>query len=83
MECFNMSESTVLRTFKRITGYSASEYQMRRRMLAATDELTSTDKSVTQIAYDMGFNDSNYFSRSFRRFTGITPTAYRKRFSKK
>ena len=83
MECFNMSESTVLRTFKRITGYSASEYQMRRRMLAATDELTSTDKSVTQIAYDMGFNDSNYFSRSFRRFTGITPTAYRKRFAKK
>lgn len=83
MECFNMSESTVLRTFKRITGYSASEYQMRCRMLASMDELAATDKGITQIAYDMGFNDSNYFSRSFRRFIGMTPTAYRKRFSEK
>ena len=75
-----MSESSVLRTFKRITGYPPFVFQMRLRIFAAINELTSTDRSITQIAYDTGFNDSNYFSRMFKKFTGISPKEYKEKF---
>jgi AraC-like DNA-binding protein len=78
---FNISESTILRAFKHSTGYSPLEFQMRQRIFAAINELVSTNRDITQIAYDMGFNDSNYFSRCFKKFTNLTPTEYRRQFS--
>ncbi len=75
-----MSESTVLRTFKRITGYPPFVYQMRLRIFTAINEITSSNKNITGIAYDVGFNDSNYFSRMFRKFTGFSPSEYKKKF---
>lgn len=80
MDFSSMSESSVLRTFKRITGYPPFEYQMRQRMFSAINELISTDNDITQIAYDTGFNDSNYFSRCFKKFISMTPSEYRKQF---
>ena len=80
IETGNMSESTVLRTFKRITGYPPFEYQLRQRMFAAIDKLIYTDWDITQIAYDVGFNDSNYFSRYFKKFINMTPRDYRLKF---
>ena len=82
MDYASMSESSVLRTFKRITGYPPFEYQMRQRMFAAVNELISTDREITQIAYDTGFNDSNYFSRCFKKFINMTPREYRDEFKK-
>ncbi len=83
MEYSNMSESSVLRTFKRITGYPPFEYQMRQRMFAASRELIDTKLDITQIAYDVGYNDSNYFSRCFKKFMNMTPRDYRSQFGKK
>ncbi len=83
MEYSNMSESSVLRTFKRITGYPPFEYQMRQRMFAASRELSDTKLDITQIAYDVGYNDSNYFSRCFKKFMNMTPRDYRSQFGKK
>ncbi len=77
----NMSESSVLRTFKRITGYAPFVYQNRLRMFDASNQLTQTNKTVTEIAYDLGYNDSNYFCRCFRKFMNMSPTEYRKHFS--
>jgi len=34
---------------------------------------------VTEIAFDVGFNDSNYFTRQFRKVTGLSPRDYRLR----
>lgn len=76
----NMSESTILRNFKRITGYPPFEYQMRQRMFAAIQKLIYTDWDITQIAYDVGFNDSNYFSRCFKKFINMTPKEYRQKY---
>ncbi|MBR4726431.1 MAG: AraC family transcriptional regulator, partial [Clostridia bacterium] len=36
-----------------------------------------TDESIQQIARETGFGNQNYFSRAFRRETGMTPTDYR------
>lgn len=82
MEVSNMSESTVIRTFKRITGRTPSEFQMWQRVVSAMNELANTQKDITHIAFDMGFNDSNYFSRCFKKFVNLTPRDYRKQFGK-
>ncbi len=77
-----MSESSVLRTFKHITGYAPFVYQLRLRMFATTSALIETSEDITSIAYRIGFNDSNYFSRYFKKFVGISPREYRKKFHK-
>ncbi|MCR5607003.1 MAG: helix-turn-helix domain-containing protein [Treponema sp.] len=76
-----LSESSILRTFKRVTGYPPFVYQNRIRMFAAINDLISTNKDITQIALDTGFSDSNYFSRSFKKFMKMTPTEYRTQFA--
>ena len=72
-----LSASSMLRTCKRVTGCSPAEYQKKLRMLSAIDDLVQSDKSVTQIALDAGYNDSNYFSRLFKKFANLTPSEYR------
>jgi AraC-like DNA-binding protein len=77
-----MSESHVLRSFKQYLGCSPFRYISRLRLSAATDALIQTDKSITEIALDLGFNDSNYFTRSFRKHLGLSPREYRYRYLK-
>ena len=72
-----LSASSMLRTCKRVTGCSPTEYQKKLRMLSAIDDLVQSDKFVTQIALDAGYNDSNYFSRLFKKFVNLTPSKYR------
>ncbi|MCR5217759.1 helix-turn-helix domain-containing protein [Treponema sp.] len=81
MEIGAMSESSVLRAFKHLTGYSPFVYQNKLRMLYATTALAESSTDITTIAYQCGFNDSNYFSRSFKKFVGMTPSEYRQKFS--
>ena len=40
--------------------------------------LYTTDKTVKEVAYTLGFSDQNYFIRMFRKVTGITPQEYRR-----
>jgi AraC-like DNA-binding protein len=75
-----MSESHVLRLFKRYLGCPPFQYINRLRLTEAADELTQTDKSITEIALDLGFNDSNYFSRLFRKNLGLSPREYRNKY---
>jgi len=75
-----MSESHVLRVFKQYLDCSPFQYISRLRLDAATDALIQTDKSITDIALDLGFNDSNYFSRLFCKHLGLAPREYRKKY---
>jgi len=75
-----MSESHVLRLFKRYLGCPPFQYINKLRLTEAADELTQTDKSVTDIALDLGFNDSNYFSRLFKKHLGLSPREYRNKY---
>jgi AraC-like DNA-binding protein len=75
-----MSESHVLRSFKQYLGCSPFQYINRLRLSAATDALIQTDRSITEIALDLGFNDSNYFTRSFRKHLGLSPREYRYKY---
>jgi len=75
----HMSESSLLRAFKKITGTSPLDYHLKKRIEKACELLVDKDQSITMIAYDTGFNDSNYFSRQFKKIKGETPRTYRKR----
>ena len=77
-----MSESHVLRVFKQYLGYSPFQYINRLRLSTAADTLIQTDKSITEVALDLGFNDSNYFTRLFRKYQGLSPREYRKKYLK-
>jgi len=77
-----MSEGHFIRTFKRAFGLSPIEFLIRHRILKACVLLTDTDQPITTIAFDTGFNDGNYFSRQFRKTSGISPSEFRRRNSK-
>jgi AraC-like DNA-binding protein len=49
------------------------------RINRACSLLRHTDKQITEIAFEVGFNDSNYFTRQFRKTTGLAPRDYRMR----
>jgi AraC family L-rhamnose operon transcriptional activator RhaR/AraC family L-rhamnose operon regulatory protein RhaS len=73
-----MSVSTLLRRFRTATGSSPVEFLLRLRLERAREILSTTDRRITDIAFDCGFRDSNYFTRQFKRHTGLSPRAYRR-----
>jgi AraC-like DNA-binding protein len=74
-----LSRSQFDRQFRRLYGTAPREYLLRTRVRAACRRLRETDDPVTAIAIDTGFYDHSHLSRTFRRFTGSSPTLYRKR----
>lgn len=74
-----MSESTLLRTFRRATGRTPVEYLLRLRIRRACELLRRTEMNITEIAFETGFQDSNYFSRQFRLIMNKSPRDYRNR----
>lgn len=65
------------RLFKEYTYVTFYDFLMHRRMQAAKVLLTDTEKSVTEIAFQAGFNNLTSFTRSFKNMTGQTPSDYR------
>jgi AraC-like DNA-binding protein len=56
---------------------STLQYILNRRMLEAKRLLTVSQRSIQEIAFDIGFEDSSYFARIFRKQVGITPNEFR------
>ncbi len=74
-----VSEAHFIRTFRATFGETPHRYLQRRRVERSMFLLRETDRSVTDICYDVGFSSLGTFSRTFREIMGETPTAYRKR----
>lgn len=80
LECskvVGMSYSYFSRTFKNVTGKTFSEFLEDIRLDNAKKLLLTTDKSVAEIAFDSGYNDTCYFIAEFRKKSGITPKQFR------
>jgi AraC-like DNA-binding protein len=73
----HLSVNQFLRLFREATGHSPIAYQIRLRILKAAELMRETSCRVTEAAYAVGFNDSNYFSKQFRKVMGFSPRAYR------
>jgi DNA-binding LacI/PurR family transcriptional regulator len=74
-----LSKFQFIRVFENMFGSSPIEYFRRIRINKALQLMTIRGKSITDIAYETGFPDSNYFSRAFKKTLQITPREYRKR----
>lgn len=72
-----LSKNGIIAIFKRMYHTTPIQYINTLRVYRAEDLLRSTDMSITQIALECGFNDSNYFTRTFRAINGMTPRDFR------
>ncbi|NQU44489.1 helix-turn-helix domain-containing protein [bacterium] len=75
----HMSQTSLTRNFRQMLGRSPIDYLIGLRLSRAQVLLQGTDLSVTEIAFRVGFGDSNYFSRQFRKTMGMTPSDFRHR----
>ena len=75
-----ISSEHLSRTFKKEMGVGFSDFVTMVRLQNAENMLKSQDdKSISEIAYSCGFNDSNYFSDKFKKVYGISPLKYSKK----
>lgn len=73
----HFSRSYISHTFKKHNGISICEYLCNIRLSHAEALLTSTNLSISAVASEVGFNDSNYFSKLFHEKYGASPKNYR------
>ncbi len=67
------------RMFKDYTGVSPAQYQAQLRLSKAKEMLTGSSRNVSEIAYELCFENAGQFSTFFRKKVGVTPTEFRKR----
>ncbi|HUX14285.1 MAG TPA: helix-turn-helix domain-containing protein [Spirochaetia bacterium] len=72
-----ISPSYFLNLFKKETGTTFVDHLTAVRIEAAKQLLLTSDSSITQIAFDVGFNSSNYFSSIFRKLVGVPAKEFR------
>ena len=75
-----LPERTFKRRFTNATGYAPLEYVQRLRIEDAKRRLERTEAAIDEIGWKVGYEDAAFFRRLFKRTTGLTPGAYRKRF---
>lgn len=75
---FGYSVPHFCRKFKDATGTSPMKYLMMYRLESACKKIVTEDRSISDIALEYGFSDSNYFARCFKKHFGIPPVKYRK-----
>ncbi len=73
----NLSKSHFLNIFKKTTKTTPLLYQKLLRMEKACSLLTQSDMSISNISYNCGYNDSNYFTRQFKSVMKVSPKKYR------
>ena len=64
--------------FKEEIGITPAEFISQQKIERAKTLLTTTDASITELAFDLGFSSSNYFCAAFKKQTGISPFQFRK-----
>jgi transcriptional regulator GlxA family with amidase domain len=74
-----LAERTFKRRFTEATGFAPIDYVQRLRIEDAKRRLERTDAPADEISWKVGYEDAAFFRRLFKRVTGLTPGAYRRR----
>lgn len=78
----NMSASYTCTYFKNETGTTLNQYILEYRMKKAKQLLADPRNKISDISYKVGYSDGNYFGKSFRKYTGVSPSEYREQVIK-
>ena len=76
-ESIGLSRSSFFKKLKSLTGFAPVDLVKEVRLAKAAKLIETTDDSITEIAYSVGFRDSGYFGKCFRKKYGMTPKEYR------
>ena len=76
-EACYVSRSVLQRKLKQLMGVTPIDFMREARLKHACKMLRTTDLTVSDVAYQCGFNDPKYFSRCFRQSVGMSPTEYK------
>ncbi len=77
-----MSKRNFMRNFQAAMGNSPIAHLVQLRVNRAAALLRRTDHTVTEVAFQVGFSDGNYFTRQFRKLLGVTPSQYRQQHAR-
>ena len=73
-----MSPFHFLRLFGSVLGVTPHQYLVRSRLRRAARLLAAEERSITDVALDVGFGDLSNFVRTFHRAAGVSPRAFRR-----
>ncbi|HLT86372.1 MAG TPA: two-component regulator propeller domain-containing protein [Sphingobacterium sp.] len=79
----NMSRTVIYTKLKALTGQNLSTFIRLIRLKKASRLITETQMNVSQVAYEVGFNDLKYFRESFKELYKVTPSEYKKQHQKR
>lgn len=77
VSCTGFSLAHIRDVFHKQTGKTLSRYIQERKIANAAQELLCTDKEILEVALSYGYSGRDVFSRTFRRYTGYTPSEFR------
>ncbi len=77
----NISPGWLIRSFKLYSGWSPQAYITNTRITTARELLSSSQYNITEISFIVGYENPLYFSRLFKKYTGLSPKAYRHKIS--
>lgn len=78
-QALHISESQLYRKLRAITGKSSAVFIRSVRLQKAKELILTTDRTISEISYDVGFNDPSWFSRTFKQEFGISPSEFKKK----
>lgn len=73
-----MSKNWFIHSFKNVMKITPMQYIISLRISAAKDFLEKSDKNITEISEAVGYDNPLYFSRVFHKYTGYSPSQYKK-----
>ena len=72
-----MGYSNIYRIVKSVSGRSLRDRLLHYRIEKAIELLSTTNRNISEIMQETGFNNSNYFSKAFKKATGMNPSRFR------
>ncbi len=82
-EMFALSRRNFVRRFKKATANTPIEYIQRVKIEAAKKSLESSPENVNEVKYSVGYSDNKTFRKTFKKYTGLSPTEYRNKYNRR